>query len=214
MADVSASPANKAALMETPIIRFNLRELGRKHTGKKRNFDIGGCVRYVNSPECQERMKNRELIGYYGHIARQAFDKLAPHEGGVVNGKWCTPEPAIVTTHLQASPDGTIEHKAQFLDTDAGKLAAKLYQSRVGGFSGVWKDRFGTAFMGFDYVLEPNYSTNRGYIMDSLNAESLALEMENETIRGALAVFDSLTAERDRALEARDRAGGVITDHR
>ncbi len=149
----------------TEILRYNLRDRGRSHRGTPRNFDVAKVARLLNSPAVQEKVALRDMIGFFGHWPRVKFG-LNPSEGGVVNGKAVSVEPALVTTHLKAYEDGTIEHQAEFLDTEAGKLAAKLFKSRAGGFSSAFDGRQ-SDFFGFDYVLEPNYSTNRGYALDS-----------------------------------------------
>jgi hypothetical protein len=160
---------------KTEIIRYNVRERGRAHRGKDRNFDLRALASLVNSPEIQERVKNRDMVGYYGHWQRMKFG-LTPPETVIVDGRNVNLEPAIVTTMLRADADGNIEHQTEFLDTAAGKIAARLHKSKTGGFSSainaVPRGNFdvATAFAGFDYVLEPNYTTNRGYIFDSAGA--------------------------------------------
>src|SRR5258708_18352055 len=150
--------------MKTEIIRYNLTERGRTYRGKERSFDIPRIVAAINSGACQEKVKHRDMLGYYGHWPRVKFG-MNPAEGGVVDGKAVRVEPAIVTTYLKALDDGTVEHQEEFLDNDAGKLAYNLYKSKAGGFSSAIDEfrRSGPEFYGFDYVLEPNYSTNRGY---------------------------------------------------
>lgn len=155
--------------METGLIRYNLKDRGRKHVGQDRVFQIPPLIDYINGPACQESVKNHDMIGFYGHWPRLRYG-LRPQEGGP--SEKGTPEivePAFYTTFLKGYSDGTIEHKAKFLDTDAGKLASKLYTEKVGGFSSCIVDRTHT-FYGFDYVLEPNYTTNRGYTLDSIEA--------------------------------------------
>ena len=184
--------------METSVIRYNLRERGRRYRGSERNFDIPTIVNAINSPECQERVKNRDMLGYYGHWPRIKFGML-PQEGSMALGRPAIVEPALVTVYLKASPDGTIEHKAEFLGTDSGQVAAKLYASRTGGFSSAI-DCDIPCFFGLDYVLEPNYSTNRGYALDSVSGISLDAvdnEIQNEQLRGMKILLDSAMVERD-----------------
>jgi hypothetical protein len=188
--------------MQTDLIRYNLTERGRTYRGKPRNFDIPSIVAAINSGPCQEKVKHRDMLGYYGHWPRVKFG-MNPAEGGVVDGKAVRVEPAIVTTHLKAFDDGTIEHRAEFLDNDAGKLAYNLYKSKAGGFSSAIDEfkRNGPEFYGFDYVLEPNYSTNRGYevALDSaLTLDAIeAVEAYNEHIGGMARLLDSVMADRN-----------------
>jgi len=191
---------------KTSVIKYSLAERGRQYRGKDRNFDIPAIVRAINSPACQEKVKNRDMLGYYGHWVRLKYG-LNPSEGGLEQGKPAFVEPALVTTLLRAYPDGTVEHQAQFLDNDSGNCALKLYQSHVGGFSSVIGNAYqgNPEFYGFDYVLEPNYTTNRGYTMDSLRecegvtAEEIDLAIRAEQMRGMLKILDAVTTEREAA---------------
>lgn len=187
-------------MLKTPVISYNLKERGRHFRGKNRHYDIPAIVRAINSPETQERIKNRDMLGFYGHWVRIKFG-LDPTEGGIDKGRAIAVEPAIVTTFLEAYPDGTVKHAAEFLDTDSGKVAQKLFESKTGGFSSAIDERRPT-FYGFDYVLEPNYSTNRGYTLDSvqdMTADDIEAAIYGEQVRGLLKVLDSVNAERDAA---------------
>lgn len=154
------------ALKKTPMIRYSLKDRGRKHTGQTRNFNIKALYDSINGAACQETVNSRGMIGYYGHFPRIRFG-MHPSEGGLDSGKYVPVEPAFITTHLRAFEDGTIEHQAEFQDTNAGKLAAKLFDSQVGGFSSAI-DQNRNEFYGFDYVLQPNFLTNsfRGVSLD------------------------------------------------
>lgn len=192
--------------METAVIKYNLRERGRQHRGKERSFNIRAIANYINGPACQERVKNRDLHGYYGHWVRLKFG-MNPVEGGFIGGKAVQIEPALVTTMLRAHEDGTIEHQAEFLDNDPGKVAAKLHAGRVGGFSSAI-DPKSFEFFGFDYVLEPNYSTNRGYALDDvrdMTVEDIEAAIYDEQLRGVVMLLDGASAERDHANEVIER---------
>lgn len=115
--------------------------------------------------------------------------------------------PAFVTTYLKANPDGTIEHKADFANTDTGLAASKLFQSRMGGFSSAIDERK-PEFFGFDYVLEPNFTTNRGYSLDdvsSMTLDDVEAAIQDEQMRGMIALLDSVSSERERANEVIER---------
>ncbi|WP_205183561.1 hypothetical protein [Burkholderia sp. LMG 13014] len=188
--------------MQTKVITYNLRERGRQFRGKERNFNIRAICDAINGPACQERVKNRDMLGYYGHWTRIKFG-MNPAEGGLDDGRPSLVEPALVTTMLRASPDGTIEHQAEFLNNDPGQVAAKLYAGRVGGFSSAI-DQHRPEFFGFDYVLEPNYSTNRGYTLDDvrdMTLDDIEAAIYDEQLRGVLRLLDSANAERDTASE-------------
>lgn len=178
-------------LIQPPMIRYNLKERGRQHRGVERNFDIPSIVAAINSPECQERVKTRGMLGYLGHWVRIRFG-LEPPEGGIVDGKSYSVEPAIVTTYLKAYPNGDVEHKTEFLDNPTGRIAARMFANEVGGFSSAIDENRPT-FYGFDWVNDPNYSTNRGY--------SLALDSVND---GSMTLDDVIAAELQNRTQAMD----------
>ena len=152
-------------IIQPPLITYNLQERGRQHRGKARNFNIKALCDSINGPATQERVKTRAMLGYFGHKPRILFG-LEPVESGVVAGKYNEIEPAIVTTYLEAFPDGTVKHQTEFLDSVSGKKAARMFANRIGGFSSAI-DEAKSEMYGFDYVLDPNFSTNRGFTLDS-----------------------------------------------
>lgn len=195
--------------MLTSTITYNLRDRGRTHTGQPRNFDIPRLVAAINGPACQERVKNRDMIGFYGHWPRVKFG-MHPAEGGISQGKAQAIEPALVTTSLRASLDGTIEHQAEFLPTQTGEIAAKLYAARTGGFSSAI-DQAKPELFGFDYVLEPNFTSNRGYTLDSVLCEggACAVGMDCDAVNAA--ILDEQVAAMARILDAAN-AGQALAD--
>lgn len=153
---------------KTGIIKFNVTDRGRKFRGQDRAFDTVALAELINSGAVQEQVKHGDMLGYYGHWPRIKFG-MNPIEGGIIDGKQVPLEPALRTVHLKAYPDGTIEHEGEFLDTSSGKLAERLYRSKAGGFSSAidvknaGSRQIPRGFYGFDYVLEPNFTANRGY---------------------------------------------------
>ena len=156
------------------MIRYNLRDRDRSHTGIPRNYDIPGLVRAINCDSTQERIAKRGMVGFYGHWPRLKFG-MSPAEGGLDSGRAVSVEPAVVTTHLRAFEDGTVEHNTEFLDTTTGQIARRMSDARVGGFSSAI-DAAKPEFYGFDYVNDPNYSTNRPYALDSATWGELTLD--------------------------------------
>lgn len=197
----------------TPMIRYSLKDRGRKHTGQPRNFNVKALYDSINGAVCQETVASRGMIGYYGHLPRIRFGMM-PTEGGVDGGKYVPVEPAFVTTHLKASPDGVIEHKAEFLDTAAGALAAKLFDNQVGGFSSAIDQR-NNQFFGFDYVVQPNFLDNsfRGVSLDDvmggnisqLTYDDIYVAELNEQQQSMIVLLDSINAERNAANETIER---------
>lgn len=151
--------------MITPLIKFNLKERGRKYRGQDRNFDIKNLVKAINSDETQERVKLGDLTGFYGHYWRLKFG-AEPKEGGVLDGQIVNLEPCFRTTKLKAYDDGTVEHVAEFFPTDSGYKAWEQLQAKTGGFSSVITKSSNYEFHGFDFVREPNFTHNRPYTLD------------------------------------------------
>lgn len=197
---------------KTGVIKYNVRERGRRHRGQDRNLDTVRLAQIINGGDVQERVKHRDMFGYFGHWPRVRFG-MNPVEGAIVDGKAVALEPAILTTMLRANEDGTIEHESEFLDTAPGKLAERLYHSKAGGFSSaIDSKRFAdkqmpTGFYGFDYVLEPNYTTNRGYkVLDSISDETSLAIFDDAADYQAMfdavnGLYDSLQGAYDRQAE-------------
>lgn len=163
--------------MITDLITFNVHARGRVARGAERNFDTASLATIINGPSVQERVKHGDLVGYYGHWPRVKFG-MSPVEGGIADGKVVHIDPAIRVVHLEADPDGTIRHRTEFLNTPSGVIARALFESKQGGFSSVISVYPNTspgvvkAFDGFDYILEPNVTFNRGHKVFLDSAES------------------------------------------
>jgi len=162
--------------MKTEILKYNLYDRGRKHTGQDRSdVDVEKMIDRINAPDTQELVKTGGLFGYYGHQIRQRFG-MNPPETAMINGKKIHLEPAFRTIYLKAHKDGTVEHQAEFLDNEAGQYAKNQYKAKAGGFStAVSYIKNGLKlipklFAGFDYVFQPNYATNvgNGVLLDGL----------------------------------------------
>ncbi len=210
-------------LKRTPMITYNVHARGRKARGVDRHFDTQALARLINGPAVQERVRKGDMLGYYGHWPRIKFG-MQTQEGGVLDGQVVALPTAIRTVHLSCDDQGNITHQAEFLDTPAGQIAAKLFDSTAGGFSSAIDPVPGTSptvpaeFYGFDYVLEPNYDSNRGYrgIMDSVAAggdersEALALldaavGESFEAARVLNGMLDATAAQLALAVEALER---------
>lgn len=207
----------------TDLITYNVRDRGRKARGQDRNFDTAALAGLINGAAIQEKVKHGDMVGYFGHWPRVKLG-MEPQEGGIVDGRVVSVSPALRTIELQADADGTIRHRAEFLDTNEGLIAARLYQSKTGGFSSAITPLPGTSpilaagFHGFDYVLEPNYTTNRGHkvVLDGVEVELSEREellamldsAVGESVMAAATInrlFDSLHAQHQRALDALER---------
>lgn len=201
--------------MKTGRIRYNLAARGRQFNGAERHFDLRATAAIINSPKVQEKVRNRDMLGYYGHWIRAKFGVFPPEWAMLPTGQQVNLEPAFITTFLSCDDAGNVEHEAEFLETAPGKVAENLHRSKAGGFSTAIDavDRNGkhvpTAFGGFDYVLEPNYTDNRGYIFDSASAppregqlllDSVSVEYMQST-EAMSRLFDSLRMGMQRDLD-------------
>lgn len=195
-------------------IRFNPNRRGRQYRGEDRNFDTDSLMRVINGGSVQERVKNGDMVGYYGHWPRIRFG-MNPTEGGIDSGKVVNLEPATRVKSIRAEPDGTIEYTIELLDTAPGKLTQRMYGSKAGGFSSAITApkrgalRYVTDFFGFDYVNEPNMTENRGYALDSVMLPDMAVlddvSQYNEMLDAMNRVFDGMQSDYERALESLQR---------
>ncbi|WP_227518980.1 hypothetical protein [Acinetobacter sp. ANC 4973] len=100
-------------------------------------------------------------------------------------------EPAFRTLESYAEENGDVTHVAEFFENDAGEYARKQYLTRAGGFSSAQDYRRSglslvpVNFYGYDYVMQPNYTTNVGMV-------SCSMDLQYQNIRTAL--FHVLTA--------------------
>jgi hypothetical protein len=201
----------------TDSISYNVRERGRKARGADRNFDTVALAKLINGPSVQEQVKHGDMLGYFGHWPRIKFGMQCV-EGGIVDGASVTLPIAIRTVELRADNDGTISHRTEFLDTEAGLAAGALFKSKAGGFSSAIEPVRGTSpmvaqgFYGFDYVYEPNFTANRGHkiVLDSIGLDASAMLdavlAQAAQAEGEMAMlFDSLHAQHLTVIEAMDR---------
>lgn len=201
---------------QTPVISFSLADIGRRHTGKKRAWNIGKLVGAINSPATQERVRNRDMLGYYGHWPRQRLG-MTLAEGGVIDGKVVYIEPAHVTTMLRADDDGTVHHQAEFFDTAPGMAAGGAYRNKFGGFStAINHDK--PMFYGFDYVLEPNFTTNRPYTLDGV-AEDDEITFDEvgeylDSVNSAALLIKGFEQERTDLQAEIARLAGIVQDQK
>ena len=184
--------------MKTEILKYNLHDRGRKHTGQDRsNVDVSAMIQRINSPDTQELVSTGGLLGYYGHQIRQRFGMMPP-ETAMIDGKKIHLEPAFKTVLLKAHPDGTVEHQAEFLNNETGQFVANQYKAKVGGFSTAVSyvqnglKLIPKLFAGFDFVFQPNFATNigNGVLLDGLfcNDETALFDsIENDAAQAQLA---------------------------
>lgn len=157
---------------------FNIFENGRDYSGKERGYVLDNFSKIINAPDTQERLKLREMVGYVGHGIRELTNKLFPGETDVAkldSGKEIVIKaiPACVCTELAIDDQGNVTHTQEILDNEEGKVLEGLHNSKVGGFSIAARgsesgiNTFLNQISGFDYVINPNFANNRGYVLDS-----------------------------------------------
>lgn len=165
---------------------FNLFQEGRTYTGHHRNYILENAIKVCYAPETREKIRLREALGYLGHGRRELARKLTLSEVEAIklpDGSAVITEnvPANVTTQFEVHKDGLVEHTQEILETAPGKIVAGLNSSRVGGFSwacggfdggGGGKTKI-TDFHGFDYVMNPGFAANRGYILESAGSDHI-----------------------------------------
>ena len=179
---------------------FSLLDEGRQYTGTHRKYIIENAREICNSPATKEKIRLREALGFYGHGRRILAGKMNIGEVEAVTlpdgGKAIVSNiPSNVTVAFDVSPEGVVSHSQEVLDTEAGKIVSTLHASRVGGFSwacpgvdgGRGKPTRLSGFSGFDYVLNPGFSSNRGYILegaaDTAGQEQMILECLAATVK-------------------------------
>lgn len=166
-------------LKRTGVIRYNLNENGRTFTGQPRKIDIDAAMRLFNGVALQEAIAKGDVVGYIGHQYREKFGLDVP-ETVIVDGKGVYLEPGTRTIYLKCFPNGDVEHEQEFPATAAGRVAQRLWESKMYGFSSAIYApeenglRAPKGYFGMDLVRAPNYDANRGYttMLDSVGAGS------------------------------------------
>jgi hypothetical protein len=183
----------------TGVIRYNLNEIGRSHTGVPRKIDIDEAMRLLNGPYVQEAVRKGDVGGYVGHQFREKFGLDVP-ETVIVDGKVVVLEVGVRTIYIKCSPTGDVEHEQEFLDTATGRVAQRLWESKAYGFSsaiyapeegGVRKPK---GFFGMDLVRAPNYDSNRGYAVMLDSVSPGAFIEQNSFVSESAALLDSVDA--------------------
>ena len=167
---------------------FNIFDEGRKYTGNHRKYVLENAREIATSESVKERIRLREALGYYGHGRRVLAGKMNLGEVEAVkmpDGSMAIVSniPSNVTTKLFVADDGTVTHAQEILDTETGRIVDGLHKSRVGGFSWACPGSDGGAnratklsgFAGFDYVLNPGFAYNRGYVLESTGFDKQAI---------------------------------------
>lgn len=187
-------------------VTFNVFDTGRTYTGKQRDYILNNIKEVINSPAVRERLRLRQLQGYFGHTMRELAGKLnltAKNVLNLPNGQQIVADaiPGCVTTDLSIDDDGNVTHVQEVLDNDEGNKIWSLHKNRIGGFS--WAASGGTSggntlissLFGFDYVPDPLNANNRGWVMDSneevADRNTLLKALKDEGVEKPGTVLDS-----------------------
>ena len=185
--------------LEKHDFNFNVLNKNRKLTANAQKYLIENIRAQVYDPACRERLTMRELLGYFGHGLRQLAGQMQLPETGLIK----TPsghikvenEPSNVTVALECEKNGDFKHSQEILTTIPGTKVSAMMESKVGGFSWAFTPaaaRIGITgvgrFHGMDYVKDPGFSDNRGYVFES--AEDVNLEMVLESVSARLNVSE------------------------
>lgn len=170
---------------------FSLFNEGRKYTGHHRKYILENAKQICYSPATREKIALNEALGYFGHGRREIAGKVRISEVEKImeNGKALIVEnvPSNVTVAFDVLDDGTVKHKQRILESAPGQIVAGLNKSKVGGFSWACAGSDGgrkgatvlTSFEGFDYVMNPGFSSNRGYVLENATAEARDMILES-----------------------------------
>ncbi|SKA52918.1 hypothetical protein [Photobacterium toruni] len=176
-------------------LKFNIFDTGREYTGQQRGYILANVKQVINSPLVQERLRLREMVGYVGHGLREMAGKLTLGEKVSVkmaNGQMMVVDaiPSNVTIDMSIDDDGNLTHTQEVLNNNEGQKLLGLHNSKIGGFSWaagggkVGENTIISDLLGFDYVHNPLFSSNRGYVLDSADNDTYDRE----------AILDNLTA--------------------
>ncbi|MGL5906735.1 MAG: hypothetical protein ACRCZA_08420 [Shewanella sp.] len=181
--------SRKIEVLETVTDSFNLKNHGRSD-GNNRGYLIESVKKMLSSAHFKERLKLRELYGYFGHNRRQLSEKMDLNEVEVVyrDGKPVVLEnvPAAITTDMSVNDDGIVTFTQDILKTPAGYAAKAMRDAGAGGWSwavnGV-RTLLGASaqtFHGFDYVKHPSYidMDKQSMMLESVGVSDESMLME------------------------------------
>lgn len=171
---------------------FNIFNEGRKYTGNHRKYVLENAMNIASSDATREKIRLREAFGYYGHGRRILARKMRLQEVEAVkmpdgSSVVLSNIPSNVTTSLIIEDDGTVRHTQEILTTETGQIVESLNRSKVGGFSWACPGADGgssrattlSGFEGFDYVLNPGFALNRGYVLESADSFDKGIILES-----------------------------------
>jgi len=184
-------------------ITFNPFEHGH-FLGPPRNYNKEKYREMVENKKTQIHIKNGYAVGYYGHDSRDPNKGYIPNErdknGDVIY-------PCCKTLSMEWLDNGLVKHTQRILNNEIGQEVQKLIRAGVGGFSSAHNLKTG-GFYGFDYVISPNFTTNRVIVdntckngMCGINIDSVFSGIDNELKANISFYLDSIGIDDNSLLE-------------
>jgi hypothetical protein len=138
-------------------INFNPFEHGHK-LGTARNYNINKYKDMVTNKVTQTHIKNGYALGTISHDYRDKNTGMLLNTDE--NGDPIIPICKTLKMEWNEGNNNPVSHRQRILNNKLGKEIQILIKNGIGGFSSAHNLNKG-AFFGFDYVIYPNFTTNR-----------------------------------------------------
>ena len=181
-------------------VSFDVAKHGH-NLGRPRNYDMNKYKQMVESDKTKKHINNGYALIFYSHDARSPQKNYLPHEKDK-DGSYQLPVGRLLNVGFKQP--STVNFEALILDNPMGKEIQKLIKSGVGGFSLVnnIKDKL---LIGADYVLSPNFSSNR-VINDetcenglcSIKLDTITQKIDDELVESVKAFLDDIEMQDDK----------------
>ena len=162
-------------------LSFNPFEHGHK-LGSARNYNVNRYKDMVTNKVTQTHIKNGYAIGTISHDYRDKNTGMLLNTDE--NGDPVIPICKTLKMEWDEGNDNPVIHRQRVLNNKLGKEVQTLIKNGVGGFSSAHNLNKGT-FFGFDYVIYPNFTTNR-VIVDNACKNGMCAFDEITTIKDEL----------------------------
>ena len=165
-------------------ITFNPFEHGH-YMGGARNYNPQKYKAMIENKKTQLHIDNGYALGGYTHDVRTKSGQI---KSFMENGEPIIPCCKTVSMEWvnRGSGKGFVRHTQRIADNKIGREVQKLIKAGIGGFSSVHNLQSGD-FFGFDYVIYPNFTTNRAIVdntckngMCSITRDSIEVSLERD----------------------------------
>ena len=185
-------------------VSFDVSKHGH-NLGRPRNYDMNRYKAMIESDKTKKHINNGYGLIFYSHDARSPSKNYVPHERDK-DGNYQLPVGRLL--EVSFIPPSTVKFKALILNNAMGKEVQKLIESGVGGFSLV-NDLKNKLLIGADYVLSPNFSSNRVITKETcknglcnIQLDTIEHKLEDELKESVRAYLDSLEIEDEAIFDA------------